>query len=163
MEEWIGLLVEIEAAIDRLIETSGQKREALVAGNVEAVEALVREETGLLARVANLEEKRQRSVVVYALRNRIDTKGITLYSVLETLPEGEGKDTISQLRLRLIEKMEELERLNGVNKELLTTQRDIAQFLLEGMTTPVQLGTQYSGSGRDAELTGRISLIDKNA
>lgn len=162
MDEWIEMLTELEAAMDALLEIAAQKRGVVTKGDIPALEALVRKESGILARISTIEEKRQRSVVVYALRAGIDPKTATLASLIQTIPAGKKKDTLSALHGSMREKIRQLEMSNGINDELLRTQRDIAQFMIESTSRPTQLGIQYSGDGRDADNNDRISILDKD-
>ena len=134
--EWIEQLEGLEEAIDRLIDIAKEKRDVVVKGNVSRLETLVREETGLLKRMSLLEDQRQRSTVMFALRTGLNPKTATLSTLLEVLPQDDTKERLSRLRNELRGKMEELSRLNGINEELLITQRDLAHFMLEGATRP---------------------------
>lgn len=156
------MLAELDAAVERLLAIAGEKRGVVVKGDVPALEALVREETGLLGRIATVEEKRQRSVVIYALRTGIDPKKATMASLLETIPKGEVRDELTALHAGIQEKLDELGKRNAINDELLRTQRDIAQYMIESTSRPTQLGIQYSGTGRDAEPSDHISILDKD-
>jgi len=162
VREWVDMLEELESAVDRLLEIAADKRAIVTRGDVPALEAVVREESGILAHMTNIEEKRQRSMVVYALRAGINPKGATLASLLTSLPEGENKAALTELHHRMQEKLQDLGLLNEINNELLRTQRDIAQFMIESASRPTQLGIQYSGNGRDADNNDRISILDRD-
>ncbi len=160
MPEWLKMLCQLEEIIDRLLDMAEEKRAVIVSGDVTALEGLVREETGLLARMTNAEEARQRSVVTYAIRQRMDPKAVTLAELLPTVQDAALREELSGLRAQLQEKLERLEQLNRRNEELLITQRDITRFMLEASTRPTQLGTQYAVTGRDADTQESISFID---
>ena len=159
MAEWIRLIDEIAQVLQQLIDLAKEKREVIVKGDVERLEALTRAETGLSAQLGNLETQRQRAVVVHCLRAGMDTTQITLAQLLPTLPDGEERRALEAAREDLIEKTHTLMQLGDINEELLTTQTEITQYMIEGASHYTAVGTQYAQNGQDAEQHDQIRLL----
>lgn len=163
MQEWTRLIQEIKALLERLMALEEEKRQVVVSGDVERLQAITREETGLSAQLGNLETQRQRQVVVYCLRAGMEPGGVTLATLLPTLPEGPEREALAQAREELLERAHALEQAIELNRQLLTTQAEITQFMLEGVSHQMTAGMQYSGTGRDADMHDQIRILNRDA
>lgn len=162
MEELFSQLEQTTCLIDEMQALSQQKRETIVGGNAQKMEEILREETGLLARMKKQEEKRQRAAMLLANQLGVRPMGITI-TALAQAAEGEQAQNLLHWRDTMTEKMETLSRLNDINRLLLQTQVDVLRYSLESTTRPTQLGVQYSGTGADMDSVDPISLFDAQA
>lgn len=156
------LLMQMDSSlqlVEEMYELSQRKREVIVGGDAAAMEAVLREETGLLARMRLAEEERQRSAMLAAIALGIRPAGVTVSQLLEKAPP-EQAERLRVLRERTREQLERLSRLNDTNRMLLQTQVDIMRYYIESSTRPTQLGVQYSGTGADVNTQDPVNLFD---
>lgn len=155
-------LIAISSLLDDLADLSEKKKQVVIQGDAEGLEKLLREETGLLARMKQAEEERQRAAMLFAIEKGMPAMGVTIGKLLEACSPSESL-LLSRMQKELLEKAESLSRLNDTNRQLLQTQMDIAQYVLESSTRPTQLGVQYSGTGKDLDTQDPVNLFDRQA
>src|SRR5262249_34923624 len=130
----------------RLLALAEEETEVIIANDLSRLAALKLEQRHCVERQAALEAVRQSATRDLACATGMDQVP-TLNSLLATLPVHD-QETLSQLRVHLLEIQGRLDLLNARNRQLLENALDYVRFSLDAITTaalqPARYGTNLA-------------------
>lgn len=164
MKHSIEMLVNIlgqECKIYKnLLTMSEQKKDILIQGDVDALDAMVSREKEALQKISSLERMREDTTSSTALEQGIETKNVRLEEIIETC-SGEEKDALQRIRFELGEVVKALSDNNAHNKMLIDTQLQYSAFCIEMLTGQTNMTNTYTNSGRVSDSADKRSLLDQ--
>ena len=168
MDEYILAVAEnLEAQKkinDELLALAHQKRQAVMKNDVDTINEIVQKEMALLSQLTGTEKKR-----VELTEKLADIFGCPVYDLtigdIAEMAEGNVKEQLLRLKIELRSVLNALLEINSMNKDLLKTQMDHVEVMLNvivGDEDPI--GNNYDDSGKNEFKRKQSSgLIDKQA
>ncbi|MDL2220635.1 flagellar protein FlgN [Eubacteriales bacterium OttesenSCG-928-N14] len=159
MDALIGNLAKERAVYEQLLQLSIDKKDVIIAGDVNALEAIVKLETESLARIKPLEQARKTLVLEIAKENNIDSNELTLEALASLAPECAA--ALLAERELFSHTIGQIQDSNDINRKLIDTQIEITQVMLNAMGQLAYATATYTPSGATtSEHTGRVSMVD---
>jgi len=155
-------ILEAQSDIYRaLVELAAKKRQVLVDGSLEGLNAVVRAEQALLWRAGRFEERRAALQERLASELGVAPGEMTLQTLVDHLQD---KDAARCRRLsrQLRESVDQLQQVNQVNRELITQSLAYVNLSLRLLARAEGGSPTYEVSGRTRESARRIA-VDKQA
>jgi flagellar biosynthesis/type III secretory pathway chaperone len=160
LAELIGILETQRDVQAALVELSEKKTKAITAGAASALQAVVEEEKGVLARIKAVEKKQAQCTARLSELFCVPASEVRLALVIEKA-EGEQKQSLIRLRNELSGLVEKQIRYNDVNMKLLQMNMDYVQFLVNASSNQ-QTGPTYGNLGSIQKTVGNIKrLLDR--
>lgn len=147
----LRFLGDLFAQYEKVCALSEQKKDLIIAGDVAALEASVREETTELLKAGAIEKKRAAAAEKIAAELFPGRAEITLADFIEIAPEPE-KTELSRLWSSFSELVKRLSQVNNLNRQLLETNVAYTEMMLgvfAGTNDP--LNNLYRGDGAAAD------------
>lgn len=142
VQAWVDVLNRQTQLIGELVKAAKSKQEAILSGDRVRLEQATTQETELLIKTDGVEGER------IALTKQLLGGEGTLEEVLENLPL-DGRQSVEESSASLIEAIEELQRLNHLNANLLQHSLGHVQAVLGALTGEgTDTGSYGPGSGR---------------
>ena len=162
MEEYIARLIDMLAeqrdVYVKLTAGSERKREAIVNNSVEALDAEVKEEQLLLARLQELERNRKTLLSSVAVVAGRPASELNVGIILESCP-AHLQAPLIKVQKELTAQLHEQAKINDINKKLLESRIEYMRFLTEAGGGGQ--GNSYDTTGGDArKQTQGSRLID---
>jgi flagellar biosynthesis/type III secretory pathway chaperone len=154
----IVILSEEKAIYEELLECAGEKRDAVYERHLERLDAVVRREQAVVARLDHWEK--QRLACMDAPEGSSDSP--TLLFFADQAPAGEG-DALRALHGELSELLRELMQKNAENRTLLESRLEYARFAIDALNveqTAGLYGSRYGSTPPDSGLVQR-TIFDK--
>jgi len=114
----IRILAREEALYSDLLEITSLERAAVVAARLPDLKVAVERKQQVLARLANLEDRRIAWLDSYADNRGIDPTGLTLASIIDASPAPD-RDILARLYKGLTRRIDQLKELNHKTRSLL--------------------------------------------
>ncbi|MDR0292701.1 MAG: flagellar protein FlgN [Oscillospiraceae bacterium] len=154
----IGVLSEEKAVYTELLELAGEKRAAVFEKNIERLDAVVRREQGVAARLSHWEK--QRLACMGAPEGSAEPP--TLLFFADQAPPEDGE------RLRVLHDelgglLRELTKLNAENKTLIESRLEYVRFALDVLNaeqTSGLYGSRYGSTPPDSGMVQK-TVLDK--
>lgn len=156
--EWDGLMSILQRHLEFheiLLQMAEEKREVLVANEVDELLSILEREEGMIKQIKELEEERERS-----LRDLSLGEDRSFKDLLEKAPDQRREDLL-HLRDSLLQIVEELKVKNESNAMLVNESLDLNEFSIQLFTNSI-IGQTYSpGNSKKKEVSYR--LFDEKA
>lgn len=162
MSEFVNQLVmaleKEEEIYQDILEFSIKKKQAIIDGDVKALEKIVNKEKALAMSLIKLDNIRIRIVNEILKENGIDS--VENITELSEYIDVSSKEKILNLKSKLNHVIKKVKNENNLNKDLVKQQLDYIQFNIDLMTN-IDLGSNnYSKEANDNVKKGRKNLFD---
>lgn len=157
-------LTMLERMHKSLLELALKKTEIIKAGDIEALDQLLKDEQAHIAAIDKLEQQRQKQVTDYLeAKGFASTDKMTVADVIEAAEQPAQKDTLSTVRNRLMLIIEDLRKQNDLNQKLVFQSLQFVNLTLDTLRPrPEQMN--YSGSEvRGTNTVAKKSYFDSQA
>ncbi|BBB91690.1 MAG TPA: flagellar protein FlgN [Methylomusa anaerophila] len=132
-EKLITIMHQTIQLYQTLLELSRQKREALVAVNIQEVESITRQEELLIIEAGKLEKSRQAAIEQIIARHNLSAANPTLMQVKE-LADEQTAARIESIGEQIASLVKELVALNQLNTKLINQSLEYINFSINVMT-----------------------------
>lgn len=164
VETICSTLTKLEKMHKSLLELAIKKTEIITAGDIEALDQMLKDEQAHVAAIDKLEQQRQKQVTDY-----LGAKGIasidkaTVADVIEVAEQQIEKDMLSAVRNRLLQIINDLKKQNDLNQKLVFQSLQFVNLTL-GSLRPQNEQINYSGSEiRGTNKVAKKSFFDSQA
>jgi len=119
IEAICSTLTKLERMHKSLLELAIKKTEIITVGNIEALDQMLKDEQAHVAAIDKLEQQRQKQVTDYLeAKGFASTDKTTVADVIEAAEQQTDKDTLSAVRNRLLQIINDLKKQNDQNQKL---------------------------------------------
>ncbi|MFJ8089713.1 flagellar protein FlgN [Lysinibacillus sp. NPDC095746] len=157
-------LTKLERMHKSLLELAIKKTEIITAGNIEALDQMLKDEQAHVAAIDKLEQQRQKQVTDYLeAKGLASTDKATVADVIEAAEQQTEKDMLSAVRNRLLQIINDLKNQNDLNQKLVFQSLQFVNFTLDALQPrPEQIN--YSGNEvRGTNTVAKKSYFDSQA
>lgn len=157
-------LTKLERMHKSLLELAIKKTEIITVGNIEALDQMLKDEQAHVAAIDKLEQQRQKQVTDYLeAKGLASTDKATVADVIEAAEQQTEKDTLSAVRNRLLQIINDLKNQNDLNQKLVFQSLQFVNFTLDALQPrPEQIN--YSGNEvRGTNKVAKKSYFDSQA
>ncbi|GAB0168886.1 flagellar protein FlgN [Lysinibacillus sp. CTST325] len=157
-------LTMLERMHKSLLELAIKKTEIITAGNIEALDQMLKDEQAHVAAIDKLEQQRQKQVTDYLeAKGFASTDKATVADVIEAAEQQTEKETLSAVRNRLLQIINDLKKQNDLNQKLVFQSLQFVNFTLDALQPrPEQIN--YSGNEvRGTNTVAKKSYFDSQA
>ena len=140
----------------RLVELSRHKTDVLVAGDVEALDKIVREEQGLILHGSSLEKDLNKCI--QELAGKMEFSGCSTLSQLLQKVTGEHQQRLASIGEELGSLLKEQKEVNGLNGWLIQSNLDYVNHVLSRIQGSNSI---YSMEGTRVNRDMTVSLMDR--
>ncbi|QEA00665.1 flagellar protein FlgN [Lysinibacillus fusiformis] len=127
-------LTMLERMHKSLLELAFKKTEIIKAGDIEALDQLLKDEQAHVAAIDKLEQQRQKQVTDYLEAKGLDsTDKTTVADVIEAAEQQADKATLSVVRDRLLQIINDLRTQNDLNQKLVFQSLQIVNLTLDAV------------------------------
>ncbi|MFJ3388313.1 flagellar protein FlgN [Lysinibacillus sp. NPDC086135] len=157
-------LTKLERMHKSLFELAVKKTEIITAGDIEALDQMLKDEQAHVAAIDKLEQQRQKQVTDYLeAKGLASTDKATVADVIEAAEQQTEKDTLSAVRNRLLQIINGLKIQNDLNQKLVFQSLQFVNFTLDALQPrPEQIN--YSGNEvRGTNTVAKKSYFDSQA
>lgn len=157
-------LTKLERMHKSLLELAIKKTEIITVGNIEALDQMLKDEQAHVAAIDKLEQQRQKQVTDYLeAKGLASTDKATVADVIEAAEQQTEKDTLSAVRNRLLQIINDLKNQNDLNQKLVFQSLQFVNFTLDALQPrPEQIN--YSGNEvRGTNTVAKKSYFDSQA
>lgn len=152
IENLINLVEKQYENITDLTELSKEKKEVLIANQVNELQKIINIETILTNQVMKLDKERELLFKDISDILKLDNKTLTLKSLSKSIKNKENSKKLMELSDEMNEKMEELKDINKKNKILIETAVEYTTFSLNAFkNTMLGEATYFSLDGSEIE------------
>ncbi|MFJ8102414.1 flagellar protein FlgN [Lysinibacillus sp. NPDC096212] len=157
-------LTKLERMHKSLLELAIKKTEIITAGNIEALDQMLKDEQAHIAAIDKLEQQRQKQVTDYLeAKGLASTDKATVADVIEAAEQQTEKDTLSAVRNRLLQIINDLKNQNDLNQKLVFQSLQFVNLTL-GSLRPQTEQMNYSGNEiRGTNKVAKKSFFDSQA
>ena len=156
MDELLGVLRQEKQGYTRLTDLSGEKRQCIVQGDVDKLDAISAKEQDETANLKNLEHKRVKILKDMAVVLGKDGEDISISGMVEMLerqPKEQAK--LIQAKNELVEKASEMQLANQQNEILLRHAMEMVEFDLT-LLKSLKQAPETANYDKNAYNTGEI-------
>ncbi len=164
VEAICSTLIKLERMHKSLLELAFKKTEIIKAGDIEALDQMLKDEQAHVAAIDKLEQQRQKQVTDYlGAKGFASADNMTVADVIEAADQQTEKDTLSAVRDRLLKIINDLRQQNDLNQKLVFQSLQIVNFSLDALRPrPEQIN--YSGNEvRGTNTMAKKSYFDSQA
>lgn len=164
IEAICSTLTKLERMHKSLLELAIKKTEIITVGNIEALDQMLKDEQAHVAAIDKLEQQRQKQVTDYLeAKGLASTDKATVADVIEAAEHQTEKDTLSAVRNRLLQMINDLKKQNDLNQKLVFQSLQFVNFTLDALQPrPEQIN--YSGNEvRGTNTVAKKSYFDSQA
>ena len=157
-------LTKLERMHKSLLELAIKKTEIITVGNIEALDQMLKDEQAHVAAIDKLEQQRQKQVTDYLeAKGLASTDKATVADVIEAAEQQTEKDTLSAVRNRLLQIINDLKNQNELNQKLVFQSLQFVNLTLDALQPrPEQIN--YSGNEvRGTNTIAKKSYFDSQA
>lgn len=164
VQPMIANLEKLEKMHKSLLELAYEKTEHIKKGNMDELDAMLKNEQSHVAAIELLEKQRQQMVTDYLRAKGIALAGTpTVADVMEAAEVDEERTQLQTVRDRLFEIINELKQQNDLNQKLVYQSLQVVNATLN-VLQPQQQEINYSGNQNRKENTApKRSLFDSQA
>jgi flagellar biosynthesis/type III secretory pathway chaperone len=158
MENMIDILNKENSEYDILLELSLKKTPVIIQGNLEELAKITDEEQIVVSRITRLEQNREdvfRDIANVINRDVKELKLKDLILMLKTRPE--EQKLLAKSYDKLTEKIHNLSRINGQNRELIKNALEMVQFdmnLFQSMKSAPETANYNKGAFNTGSVMG---------
>lgn len=157
-DKLIALLAELSELCQGLLELSKQKREFLIAGQAQKLEAVTRQEEVLILRIGKLEVLREKVLQEIAAAHQLNTQGLTI-SQLRQLADEEVANKIKEFEQVFSGITNELVPLNQLNTQLIQQSLNFVNYNIN-LLAQTQTGPTYAAKGSSGKNQPSRNFLD---
>jgi len=157
-DKLITLLSELLELCQALLELSKQKREFLIAGKAQNLEAVTRQEEMLILQIGKLEGKREKILHDIASAYNLNTQGLTL-SQIRQLATDEVADKLNEIEQLFSQITNELVPLNQLNTQLIQQSLNFVNYNIN-LLAQTQTGPTYASKGSAGQSQPSRTFLD---
>ncbi len=157
-DKLIALLAELSELCQGLLELSKQKREFLIAGQAQKLEAVTRQEEVLILRIGKLEVLREKVLQEIAAAHQLNTQGLTI-SQLRQLADEEVANKIKEFEQVFSSITNELVPLNQLNTQLIQQSLNFVNYNIN-LLAQTQTGPTYAAKGSSGQNQPSRNFLD---
>lgn len=160
IEKLIDVLEEMQKTYGTIYGVSSEKKEAIVANDVQKVGEAVKKEWELLGEAAELDERRAELVQQIALAHGVQEEDTTLHEICAwgTPEQAERLHTLSE---RLNTLLSDQKKLNLENQSLINLHLEYMDYMINMFLVEPQVSSIYGNSGEVGEAeAGNKRIID---
>ncbi|RXT04478.1 flagellar export chaperone FlgN [Ammoniphilus sp. CFH 90114] len=117
-----------------LLELAEEKKQVLINGSLNELQIIVAKESQRVNKIKDYDEERQRLVQEFLILKGIRRQDHSLRDCIPLMESQEEQRMFSQLRNELRELLLRLNRINGLNQQLLEQSMSFVQYTLEVLT-----------------------------
>jgi len=151
-----------------MIELANHKKEVLISGDIDELSKIIRQEASWVKKLSKLEEERIAAVKQLLKERKLSNDNINILELIMVLESPIEREQLTELNLKLTGSIEEIQRLNDLNTQLIKQSLD---FIENTINTIIGEDRQHSYTyGRptmkQTEVTGMSSpksIFDKKA
>ena len=144
--ELIALLSEIVALYRVILDISHSKKKALVAAQIEELDALTKREEGIILRIGKIESDREKLIIELAGLYTLSPQELTLKKAGE-LAGGEIAEKLQKVETELSDLVNKLAPINKTNTELIQQSLNYVNYNLN-LLTQGQASPNYAAKGQ---------------
>jgi len=164
VETICSTLTKLERMHKSLLELAIKKTEIITAGDIEALDQMLKDEQAHVAAIDKLEQQRQKQVTDYlGAKGFASIDKATVANVIEVAGQQTEKDMLSAVRNRLLQIINDLKKQNDLNQKLVFQSLQFVNFTLDALQPrPEQIN--YSGNEvRGTNTVAKKSYFDSQA
>ncbi|KOS60743.1 flagellar protein FlgN [Lysinibacillus agricola] len=164
VEAICSTLTKLERMHKSLLELANKKTEIITAGDIEALDKMLKDEQAHVAAIDKLEQQRQKQVTEYlGAKGFASTDKMTVADVIEAAEQQSEKEALSAVRNRLMQIINDLKKQNDLNQKLVFQSLQFVNLTL-GALQPQTEQMNYSGSEvRGTNTMAKKSYFDSQA
>ncbi|QPQ32391.1 flagellar protein FlgN [Lysinibacillus sp. JNUCC 51] len=164
IEAICSTLTKLERMHKSLLELAIKKTEIITVGNIEALDQMLKDEQAHVAAIDKLEQQRQKQVTDYLeAKGFASTDKTTVADVIEAAEQQTDKDTLSAVRNRLLQIINDLKKQNDQNQKLVFQSLQFVNLTMDTLR-PRTEQMNYSGSEvRGTNTMAKKSYFDSQA
>ena len=157
--EKLSCILEKEAEVySGFLDLSKRKTEVIINGKVTELENITKSEQVLVDRVGELEGIREQVVSEIASDTNSEPSCLTISSIIDGL-DAVRAEKLKKTRDNIIYTVEEIRKINRLNKALIDNSLEYADFSINLMSSASNRGVKYSRDGKEGNGEKR-SLFD---
>jgi len=148
LEDLLDLLTTQKGLLENLLDLAFQERQAIVKGEHEKLEEVVRSELRELSKLGSIEKKRTALHQTISKEFGLATKEITVSEIIRrALPE--EREPLKKIQIELTELIGRHAGVNKENRELIETHREYSEAMLNLLVESEDpLNNFYGGDGK---------------
>ncbi len=154
----ITLLAELSELCKGLLALSKQKREFLIAGEAQKLEAVTRQEEVLILRIGKLESLREKALQEIAAEHNLNIQGLTI-SQLRKMADDTVADKIKEFEQVFSSITNELVPLNQLNTQLIQQSLNFVNYNIN-LLAQTQTGPTYAAKGSSGQGQPSRNFLD---
>ncbi|WP_312518652.1 flagellar protein FlgN [Anaerospora sp.] len=154
----IALLAELSELCKGLLALSKQKREFLIAGEAQKLEAVTRQEEVLILRIGKLETQREKALQEIAAAHNLTTQGLTI-SQLSQMADEKIAEQIKEFQQVFSSITNELVPLNQLNTQLIQQSLNFVNYNIN-LLAQTQTGPTYAAKGSSGQNSPSRNFLD---
>lgn len=129
-------LREIIVTNKHILQLATEKKEILIAGNIDALARIVQQESELIKTMSKLESERQHLVNNIIQQYDMQQDEVRLSDLLAQIPSSTEKEELSQLFIELSVILSEIHSLNELNQQLIENSLEFVNYSIDLFTDP---------------------------
>ncbi|MFJ7371481.1 flagellar protein FlgN [Lysinibacillus sp. NPDC098008] len=157
-------LTMLERMHKSLLELAYKKTEIIKAGDIEALDQLLKDEQAHVAAIDKLEQQRQKQVTDYfEAKGLASTDNRTVADVIEAAEQQADKEALSAVRDRLLLIINNLRQQNDLNQKLVFQSLQIVNLTLDSLRPRTEQINYSSNEVRGTNTVVKKSYFDSQA
>lgn len=157
-DKLIALLAELSELCQGLLDLSKQKREFLIAGQAQKLEAVTRQEEVLILRIGKLEVLREKALQEIAAEHNLNIQGLTI-SQLRQMADDKVAEQIKEFEQVFSSITNELVPLNQLNTQLIQQSLNFVNYNIN-LLAQTQTGPTYAAKGSSEQNQPSRNFLD---
>ncbi|WP_018132178.1 flagellar protein FlgN [Effusibacillus pohliae] len=162
IQQLVETVEELLSEHERLLQLAERKKQALIKGDMEALQAVVNEEVQFIRKVEILEERRQEQGRQIAVQYGIRLEELTASKLAALEPEPQRAAKIKLLTGRFAKVIGEIKAANELNGQLIRQSLDLVQRSIDLLVDVSDAGV-YTDKGNVGQTVGQKRFFDKQA
>ncbi|MEK5230798.1 flagellar protein FlgN [Lysinibacillus sp. FSL K6-0232] len=157
-------LTMLERMHKSLLELAYKKTEIIKAGDIQALDQLLKDEQAHVAAIDKLEQQRQKQVTDYfEAKGLASTDNRTVADVIEAAEQQADKEALSAVRDRLLLIINNLRQQNDLNQKLVFQSLQIVNLTLDSLRPRTEQINYSSNEVRGTNTVVKKSYFDSQA
>lgn len=157
-------LTMLERMHKSLLELAYKKTEIIKAGDIQALDQLLKDEQAHVAAIDKLEQQRQKQVTDYfEAKGLASTDNRTVADVIEVAEQQADKEALSAVRDRLLLIINNLRQQNDLNQKLVFQSLQIVNLTLDSLRPRTEQINYSSNEVRGTNTVVKKSYFDSQA
>ena len=160
LQELLDILKAKHTHFQDFLDLIKKEREVIIRNKTEELQKMIGTQERILENTSQLEESRIKVVEKMAAKLKVKPADLTMSRIIEETKEplkSRCKDIYEQISKTL----EEIERVNKINAELVKGSLDYIDFSLKALTKARSANPTYEGSGKMRDITKDQKSFDQ--